>query len=96
VWTTGTAGSGATYAALDNSGRLRLYGPDQLLVAWQSPVPGGNANVLRLEDNGGLAAHRPDGKKVWGTPSAPAEYEQFTFRFNPPVPFSPAPAAPPP
>jgi hypothetical protein len=83
-WTTGTEGSGATHAALDDAGRLRLCDADQAMVAWQSPVPGGNADTLRLEDDGVLAAYRPDGRKVWGTLPVPDQAEQLIFEFVPP------------
>ncbi len=61
------------------------YGADQVLIVWQSPVAGGAATSLQLEDDGTLAAYRADGRKVWGTSPPPAEYKRFTFEFSPPV-----------
>ena len=62
-----------------------------MLVAWQSPVPGGNATFLRLENDGTLAAYRAgEERPVWRTVPVPAEYKRFTFVFDPPAQAAPS------
>jgi hypothetical protein len=65
VWSSGTLGGDAAYAALQPDGVLCLYAKNGQGVLWQSGLPGGDARYVVITDEGALAAYRADDTRAW-------------------------------
>ncbi len=77
VWSSGSLGSGAKYAALQSDGTLCLFSENGKGVLWQSGLPGGNATYIMITDDGDLAAYRADNTRAWTLTAPRTEIHQL-------------------
>jgi len=75
IWATGTNGSGAVRAEMQNDGNLVLY-TDSNSPAWASGTDG-NANArLVMQDDRNLVLYTADNRPVWSSGTTVASAEQ--------------------
>ena len=68
LWSSGTAGSGATHADMKPGGNLVLVGHRK--TVWRSETSGHRGARLVVQDNGNLVIYGPDNAALWESGTA--------------------------
>lgn len=66
LWSSGTAGSGATWLVVQNDGNLVLYTPSSVPV-WYTGTAGNFSSRLVVQSDGNLVLYRSDDVATWNS-----------------------------